>query len=290
MDQQKIGKFIQELRKEKDLTQLQLAEKLGITDRAISNWETGRRMPDLSLIKPLCDELGITINDLLSGERIDKEVYQEKFEENVINTIDYSNKRIKRNSILLKGIIGSILMIILVLSMLFSIDIKRMNNNQPVFFSTWGFNYVPPINLRDKEIEMAIEDYLIDKSNQNKRHDNDVTFVSFDTLLIEEKNNFTLFNVYAWVLEETYYLGNNEIIQDGASSIPYKFVVELIDDTFIVTDSRIPRDGSYYADDIRNIFPKDVRDKLDKIHYDGTVDKLILENKQKVELYYHEYK
>lgn len=290
MDQQKIGKFIQELRKEKDLTQLQLAEKLGITDRAISNWETGRRMPDLSLIKPLCDELGITINDLLSGERIDKEVYQEKFEENVINTIDYSNKKIKRNGIILKSIIGSILMIILVLSMLFSIDIKRMNNNQPVLFSTWGFKYVPPINLRDKEIEMAIEDYLIDKSNQNIRHDNDVTFVSFDTLLIEEKNNFTLFHVYAWVLEERYYLGNNEIIQDGASSIPYKFVVELIDDKFIVTESRIPRDGSYYADDIRNIFPKDVRDKLDKIHYDGTIDKLILENKQKVELYYHEYK
>ena len=290
MDQQKIGKFISELRKEKNLTQSQLAEKLGVTDRAISNYETGRRMPELSLIKPLCNELGITINDLLSGERIDKEVYQEKFEENVINTIDYSNKKIKRNSILLKSMIGGILITILSLSILFSIDIKRMNNNQPVFFSTWGFDYCPPINLRDKEIEIAIEDYLIDKSNQNKRHENDVTFVSFDILLIEEKNNYTLFNIYAWVLEERYYLGNNEIIQDGASSIPYKFVVELIDDTFIVTDSRIPRDGSYYTDDIRNIFPKDVRNKLEKIHQDGTVDKLILENKQKVDLYYHEYK
>lgn len=290
MDQQKIGKFISELRKEKNLTQSQLAEKLGVTDRAISNYETGRRMPELSLIKPLCNELGITINDLLSGERIDKEVYQEKFEENVINTIDYSNKKIKRNSILLKSMIGGILITILSISILFSIDIKRMNNNQPVSFSTWGFDYCPPINLRDKEIEIAIEDYLIDKSNQNKRHDNDVTFVSFKTLLIEEKNNYTLFNIYAWVLEERYYLGNNEIIQDGSSSIPYKFVVELIDDTFIVTDSRIPRDGSYYADDIRNIFPKDVRNKLEKIHQDGTVDKLILENKQKVDLYYHEYK
>ena len=290
MDQQKIGKFIQELRKEKDLTQLQLAEKLGVTDRAVSNWETGRRMPDLSLIKLLCDELGITINDLLSGEIVDKEVYQEKFEENIMNTIDYTTKKIKRNSLIFKLIIGIGIAIIISLSVLFSIDIDRMNNNQPVLFSTWGFDYCPPINLRDKEIEIAIEDYLIDKSNQNKRHENDVTFVSFDILLIEEKNNYTLFNIYAWVLEERYYLGNNEIIQDGASSIPYKFVVELIDDTFIVTDSRIPRDGSYYADDIRNIFPKDVRDKLEKIHQDGTVDKLILENKQKVELYYHEYK
>ena len=290
MDQQKIGTFISELRKEKNLTQMQLAEKLGITDRAISNWETGRRMPELSLIKPLCDELGITINDLLSGERIDKEVYQEKFEENVINTIDYSNKKIKRNGLILKSIIAFILIVIVSLVVLFSIDIKRMNNNQPVFFSTWGFDYCPPINLREKEIEMAIEDYLLDKSNQNKKYDNEVSFVSFHVLLIEEKNDFTLFNIYAWVVEETYYLENNEIKQNNSSSIPYKFVVELIDDTFVVTDSRIPRDGSYYADDIKNIFPKDVRDKLDKIHHDVTIDKLILDIQQKADLYYHEYK
>ena len=288
MDQQKIGKFIQELRKEKNLTQLQLAEKLGVTDRAVSNWETGRRMPDLSLIKLLCDELGITINDLLSGEIVDKEIYQEKFEENIMNTIDYTSKKIKRNSLIFKLIIGTGIAAIISLLVLFSIDIDRMNNNQPVLFSTWGFDYCPPINLRDKEIEMSIEDYLIDKQKQNgKKHENEEVFVSFDVLLIEEKNDFTLFNIYAWVLEEVYYKEDNNVIQDSGSSIPYKFVVELINDEFVVTDSRIPRDGSYYADDIKNIFPKDVRDKLDKIHHDGTIDKLLLDNKEKVELYFH---
>ncbi len=94
MNQEKIGKFILELRKEKNMTQMDLADKIGVTDRAISKWENGKGMPDLSLIQPLCKELGITINDLLSGEKIDKNDYQEKFEENVLNTIKYSNEKI----------------------------------------------------------------------------------------------------------------------------------------------------------------------------------------------------
>ena len=98
MNQEKIGKFIAKCRKEKKMTQSDLAEKLGVTDKSVGNWENGRNMPDLSLFKPLCDELDITINDLLSGEKIDKDKYQEKFEENIVNTIDYSTKRIKKYS------------------------------------------------------------------------------------------------------------------------------------------------------------------------------------------------
>ncbi len=94
MNQEKIGKFIAECRKNKKMTQSELAERLGVTDKSIGNWENGRNMPDLSLFKPLCDELDITINELLSGEKIKKEKYQEKFEENIINTIDYSTKKI----------------------------------------------------------------------------------------------------------------------------------------------------------------------------------------------------
>ena len=93
MNQEKIGKFIAKCRKDKKMTQSELAEKLGVTDRSIGNWENGRNMPDLSLFKPLCDELGITINDLMSGEKISKDKYQEKFEENIVNTINYSNKK-----------------------------------------------------------------------------------------------------------------------------------------------------------------------------------------------------
>ncbi len=101
MNQEKIGKFIKKLRKEKKLTQSELATKLGVTDKSISNWENGKNMPDLSLFKPLCEILGITINDLISGEKLNKDNYQEKFEENIINTIDYTNKKVtNKNNII----------------------------------------------------------------------------------------------------------------------------------------------------------------------------------------------
>ena len=84
MEQQMIGKFISACRKEKGLTQMQLAEKLNITNRAVSKWETGKSMPDVSLMLDLCSILGITVNELLSGERIIMEDYQKRAEENLM--------------------------------------------------------------------------------------------------------------------------------------------------------------------------------------------------------------
>ena len=85
MDQEKIGSFIQACRKEAGLTQAKLAERLGITDRAVSKWETGKSLPDSSLMLPLCEELHITVNELLSGERIEiMEAYQKSANENLL--------------------------------------------------------------------------------------------------------------------------------------------------------------------------------------------------------------
>ena len=85
MDQEKIGRFIQTCRKEVGLTQAVLAERLGITDRAVSKWETGKSLPDSSLMLPLCQELHITVNELLTGERLDTMVtYQKMAEENLL--------------------------------------------------------------------------------------------------------------------------------------------------------------------------------------------------------------
>ena len=81
MDQIKIGKFISECRKKNNLTQMQLAEKLNITDRAISKWENGKGMPDSSIMLDLCSELKISVNELLSGEMIDMKEYDKKAEE-----------------------------------------------------------------------------------------------------------------------------------------------------------------------------------------------------------------
>ena len=88
MDQIKIGRFIAERRKAVKLTQAQLAEKLNITDRAVSKWETGRAMPDSSIMLELCDILKISVNELLSGEIITMEDYSKKLEDNLIEVVD----------------------------------------------------------------------------------------------------------------------------------------------------------------------------------------------------------
>lgn len=84
MNQIKIGKFIAECRKKNNLTQMQLAEKLNITDRAISKWENGKGMPDSSIMLDLCNELKISVNELLSGEKIKMEDYKKQAEENLL--------------------------------------------------------------------------------------------------------------------------------------------------------------------------------------------------------------
>ena len=95
MNQEKIGKFIANLRKEKNMTQQELAKKLGVTDRAISKWENGRGLPDYSLLQDLCDTLSISINELFFGEKISKEDYKTKAEENMSKLINdnYSEKK-----------------------------------------------------------------------------------------------------------------------------------------------------------------------------------------------------
>ena len=95
MNQEVIGNFIAECRKEKNMTQQELADKLGVTDRAISHWENGRRLPDYSMLKDLCDVLSISINELFSGEKISKEDYETKAEENMSKLINdnYSEKK-----------------------------------------------------------------------------------------------------------------------------------------------------------------------------------------------------
>lgn len=134
MNQEKIGKFISELRKENNLTQEQLAEKLGVTSKSISRWENGKTMPDVSLFEPLCKELNITINELLSGKKIDKKEYQEKFEENVINTINYANKKIDTS----RYQIGFFLLVLGFLVILTAITIFPSESSWSSIYSSCG--------------------------------------------------------------------------------------------------------------------------------------------------------
>ena len=88
MDQIKTGQFIKTCRKEKNLTQREVAEKLNISEKTVSKWETGNGLPEVSLMLPLCELLQISVNELLSGERLDEKRYVEKAEQNIISLMD----------------------------------------------------------------------------------------------------------------------------------------------------------------------------------------------------------
>ena len=96
MDQIKIGKFIAACRKSVGLTQMQLAEKLNITDRAVSKWETGRSLPDSALMLDLCDILEISVNDLLNGEVVSMENYNKEMEKQLLEAIQQKQEADKR--------------------------------------------------------------------------------------------------------------------------------------------------------------------------------------------------
>ena len=116
MDQIKIGKFIAECRKNNNLTQMQLAEKLNITDRAVSKWENGKAMPDSSIMLDLCNELKISVNELLTGEVIEMKKYNENMEKNLLDMIkqkEDADRRLLTMEIII-GVATIILFLILV--------------------------------------------------------------------------------------------------------------------------------------------------------------------------------
>ena len=283
MDQIKIGKFIASVRRELNLTQLDLANKIGVTDRAVSKWENGRGLPEISLIKPLCEALFVSVNELLSGERIEEEHIIEKADTAIVDTLCFSQRKIKRARVLSVSISVGVLAVFMLLLSAFAIDINRMKNDKSVLFSTWGFDYAPPVDLKEEETMIAIRDYLVRHGDAEEKHNEDVkTFVAFKTYLVQEESNSKC-TVYAWVLQKQLYMNNGKVEEYSAFSMPFTFTVEDLS----VIDSRYPRDGSYYKDDMKILFPKSVSNKMDKVHTDGTYERLELEIQEQARLYFH---
>ncbi len=137
MDQVKIGKFIAERRKQQGLTQMQLAEMLGITDRAISKWETGKAMPDSSLMLELCDVLKITVNDLLSGEVVTMENYDKEMEKKLLEMMKQKEQADKR--LLSAEVIIGITAAVVLFSMVLIAAFVPMPNGLRVALMVLGF-------------------------------------------------------------------------------------------------------------------------------------------------------
>ncbi len=150
MEQNMIGKFISTCRKEKGFTQMQLAEKLNITNRAVSKWETGKSMPDASIMLELCEILGITVNELLSGERIKMEDYKKKAEENLIE-LQAKKEKAQKDFDFLSKILIPVFLLFFVLNMVLNFYFPEKNYNgllgfasfiiAVMFFVAWFFKY-----------------------------------------------------------------------------------------------------------------------------------------------------
>lgn len=141
MDQIKIGCFIAQRRRGLDLTQRQLADRLGISDKTVSKWERGNGFPEPSLLLPLCRELGITVNDLLSGEVVAPADYQQKAEENIMRILQENRRRLALTT--LAGISSTLAFLTLILGVAIYAEVFPLPSSSllwpsPVWSLAWG--------------------------------------------------------------------------------------------------------------------------------------------------------
>jgi transcriptional regulator with XRE-family HTH domain len=174
MNLEKIGKFIASARKKKNLTQEQLAIKLGINNRTISRWENGKNMPDASLYKPLCEILEISIEELINGEKTNKNEIRESVEKAIINTVDLSEKTRNKMNKQIKIFIFLILLILFFAT----ITLIYCKKKYPII-DIYGLDILPSEkNILNENITLDIEDFkiwffgvdslqLIDKDNNH---------------------------------------------------------------------------------------------------------------------------
>lgn len=205
MNQEKIGKFISERRKAKKLTQSELGSIVGVSDKSVSKWENGKCMPDLSLFPELCKALGITINDLMSGEKVDDKDYINTLEENIVKLAD-SIKKQKRKKI--KIFIGCILIVI---AIIWGYIIYNHYSEESIMYKEGLMS----CNIHNKELTFGINGTSILNEYHTVRKLDGKEIHIFNFTLTRKNKDF-----YAWELKEGVgrLLTNNHWLQGSYSS------------------------------------------------------------------------
>ena len=147
MNQEKIGKFISEKRKEKNLTQAQIAEKIGVSVNAVSKWERGLNLPDASIMLELCDLLDITVNELLSGEKLTPEEQKHKSDINAISK-KTKKKELENIKLLTEILIFAGIVVAMTLSRFFSTTLIQEVVTHIVGWFIWGYGLFMRIKLK----------------------------------------------------------------------------------------------------------------------------------------------
>ena len=265
MDQNKSGKFIAKLRKEKNMTQEQLAEKMGVSINAVSKWERGLSFPDVSLYKKLCKELDINIEELINGEKDKSEEAKEKA---IISTIKETDK-IKKNSKKLLIILSTIFVIIVCGLIYYNKNLKvnLVNDSDYLYDEVIGF-------IKEKEF----------KENPDSQEKDFNVFCSYHPFGIEKKNDYKY--VYLWIYEQSYYIEKEEygsgLAISSGSSMPIKAIFK----NNKLQDIVYPKDGNQYVPSIKEMFPGIIEYQVLNFDNEKNINKLFNEVEQRKSIYY----
>lgn len=159
MDTVKIGAFIKAQRNSLNMTQKELAEKIGCTDKAISRWETGKGLPDSSFLIPLANIFNITVNELLTGEKISEEVFLQKTDDNLVNAVKGIEKTAKKGKIIKCALIIALLFCVLSISLL----VKNAVNSQNIDTFEGVFNTDNRIDVMEMLLDLNEQTHFFTK-------------------------------------------------------------------------------------------------------------------------------
>ena len=259
----KSGKFIADLRKEKNMTQQELSEKMGVSINAVSKWERGLSFPDVSLYKKICKELGISIEELINGEKDNSDEAKEKA---IISTIKEKNKTKKISNRRIVLII--IIFALVILSLLFYYKNSKINL----------------VSDSDELYEVVI-DYLREEefeNNPDSKYKDFNVFYSYYGFGIEKKDNYKY--VYMWIFSQSYYLEDNvSLAISTGQSIPYKATFK--DNKIIKIEH--PKDGNEYVSSIKKIFPNVIATQVLNFDKSENINKLFNEVLERQNKYYN---
>lgn len=243
MNQEKIGRFIAKKRKEKNMTQAELAVKLGVTDRAVSHWENGRRLPDVSLFKLICEIFDISVNEFLNGEEIKKNDVLKRFDDNIINTLNFN----KKNSIKMKFIIFILSIVLFIVLMIILINIHPKID---IEYFRINHSSLAVLNKVYRYQERNVYYYGIDSAMFCDKKDNCYSVVA------AIKNKQTTFDKFKEYLEKELsqenltklmlFDGGTSIYKKGGYSVIFCNTIDGNKDIYIGNDEMIDKlDGEY---------------------------------------------
>lgn len=214
MDQEKIGKFIAKLRKDKNLTQEELAAKLGVSNKSVSRWETGVNMPDLAMFPQLSRELNVSINDLMSGEIIDQNEYQEKLENNIVDTIAKVDQKNKITNRLIIIILVTVIVCLVISFLLNTINVKLKYDEDRMYLENhqeYGLRFI--------------------NKNSCTVYSGNIDYIKVNTLINNEKTNVIFISAKCTIPEIIKYNNSTGLsiralnfdFDDETSEYKYKF-------------------------------------------------------------------